>query len=60
MATIHHCLSTMAYGIGQDKKLGKQNIKQLEKTTDPYSAPSKPSCSYGKFNENTDITSKNY
>ena len=48
----------MAYGIGQTQKLGKQNRKRLDNTTDPYSAPSTPSYRYDKLNENTDIPSK--
>ena len=48
----------MAYKIVQACKIGKENIKRLDNTTDTYSAPSSPSNSYSKFNENTDITSK--
>ena len=48
----------MAYVIGQARKIVKQNINQLENTTDPYSGPSTPSYSYYKLNENTDITGK--
>ena len=50
----------MAYGIGRDHKLGKNNINQLDNTTYPSSAPSTPSYSYEKLNENTDITSKKH
>ena len=57
-ATTYHCLSTTAYGIVRAQKLEKTNRKQLANTTDPYLSPSTPSYSYGKFNENTDITSK--
>ena len=48
----------MACGIGRAHKLGKQNRKQLYKTTDTYSSPSTLSYSYDKLNENTDVTSK--
>ena len=48
----------MAYAIGQARKLGKQNIKQLENTTDASSAESILSYSYDKLNENNGITSK--
>ena len=48
----------MAYRIVQAQKRVKQNRKRIDNTTDPYSAPSTPSYSYGNFNENTDITSK--
>ena len=57
-ATIHYFSSNMSYGIGRDRELRKQNRKKLENTTDPYLAPSNPSYSYDKLNENTDITSK--
>ena len=50
----------MAYGIDRAHKLGKQNKKRLDNTTDPSSAPSTSSYSYEKLNENTDITSKNH
>ena len=50
----------MAYVIGRDQKILKQNIKRLENTTDNSSAPSTHSYSYYKLNENTDITSKKY
>ena len=58
-AKIYHLSSNMAYGIGQAHKLGKQNRKRLDKTTDTYSLRSTPSYSYDKLNENTDINSKN-
>ena len=48
----------MAYKIVQACKIGKENRKRLDNTTDTSSAPSTPSNSYVKFNENTDITSK--
>ena len=48
----------MAYGIGWSHKLRKQNIKQLDNTTDPSSAPPTLSFTYNKLNENTDITGK--
>ena len=48
----------MAYGIGQDHKTRKQNLKRLENTTDTSSPSSTPSYTYDKLNENTDITSK--
>ena len=48
----------MAYGIGRDQKLGKQNIKWIYNTTDPSSAPSTHSYIDEKLNENIDITSK--
>ena len=48
----------MAYRIGRARKLRKPNIKRLENTTHPSSAPSTPSYSYEKLNVNTDITSK--
>ena len=48
----------MAYGIVWAHKLGKQNRKQLDNTTDNYSSPSNTSYSYDKFNKNTDVTSK--
>ena len=38
-ATIYNCASTMDYGLVQAQKIGKQNRKQLENTTDHYSAP---------------------
>ena len=57
-ATIYHFSSTMAYGIVWARKLGKQNRKQLDNTTDNYSAPSNTSYSYDKYNKNTDINSK--
>ena len=57
-ATTYHCLSTIAYGIGRAHKIGKQNRKLIDNTTDPSSAPSNPSYSYDKLNGNTDITSK--
>ena len=47
----------MEYGIGQAHKLVKQKRKQLDKTTDNYSASSTPSYSYDKLNGNTQITS---
>ena len=48
----------MAYEIGRAHKLGKQNRKRFDNTTDPPSAPSTLLYSYDKLNENTDITSK--
>ena len=48
----------MAYGIGWSHKLRKQNIKELDNTTDPSSAPPTPSFTYNELNENTDITGK--
>ena len=48
----------MAYGIGRANKLGKQNRKLIDNTTDTSSALSTPSYSYDKLNGNTDITSK--
>ena len=47
----------MAYGISRDHKLEKKR-KQLDNTTEPYSATSTPSYIYYKMNENNDITSK--
>ena len=44
----------MAYGIFRAHKLGKQKRKRLDNTTYTYSAPSTPSYSYKKLNENTD------
>ena len=55
-ATIYHCSSTMAYGIGWAQQL-KKNRKRLDNTTDISPEPSTPSYSYDKLNENTDITS---
>ena len=46
----------MAYVVGRAHKPRKQNRKRLDNTTDPSSAPSTPSYSYDKLNENTDIT----
>ena len=57
-AIIYHFSSTMAYENGRARKLGKQNRKQLDRATDPSSAPSTPLYSYDKLNENSDITSK--
>ena len=48
----------MANEIGQDHKLGKQNIKQPDITTYTSSEPSTPSNVHEKLNENIDITSK--
>ena len=48
----------MAYGIGQARKLGKQNRKIIYNTSHTSSEPSIPSYSYDKLNENTNITSK--
>ena len=50
----------MAYKIGQSHKIGKQNRKLPDNTTDTSSAPSTPSDSYNKLDGNTDITSKNH
>ena len=55
---MYHYSSTTAYVIGRYQKHGKQKRKLLENTTDHSSAPSTPSNSYKKLNENTDITSK--
>ena len=44
----------MAYGIGPDQKLGKQNRKRLDNTTDPFSSHSIPSYSCDRLNESTD------
>ena len=41
-ATIYHCSSTMAHGIGQDHKPEKKNKKWLYNTTYPSSAPWTP------------------
>ena len=57
-ATIFHYSSTMVYVIDRYQKLGKQDIKRLDNTTDPSSAHSTPSNSYEKLIKNTDITSK--
>ena len=48
----------MAYGIGLDQKTGKQNRKRIDNTTNTSSAPSTPSYSYDKLNENIYITIK--
>ena len=48
----------MTYWIFQGQKLGKQNKKRLDNTTNTSLAPSTPSNSNEKMNENTDITSK--
>ena len=48
----------MAYGIVRAHKLCKQDRNWLDNTTYTSSAPSTPSHSYEKLNENTDITSK--
>ena len=55
---MYHCSSTMAYGIGQAQKFGEQSRKIIDNNADTYSTPSTSSYSYGKLNENTDITSK--
>ena len=49
----------MAYGIDQAQILGKQKIKNLNKTTYTSSELSIPSYSYKNLNKNTYITSKN-
>ena len=59
-ARTYHCSSTMAYGIGRSRKLGKQNRKQLNNNTDTFSTPSTASFSYKKLIENNAITSKNH
>ena len=59
-ARTYHCSSTMAYGIGQARKLGKQNRKRLENTTDHSSVPSTPSYSYNSLNKYTDISRKKH
>ena len=48
----------MAYEIDQYHKIRKQYRKRLDNTIDPSSSSSKPSYSFYKLNENTDITSK--
>ena len=48
----------MANGIDWAQKIGKQNIKQLDRTTDHSSAPSTTSNIHEKLNENTDIKGK--
>ena len=55
-ATIYHCSLTTPYGIGRSHKLDKRNRKRLDNTNDTDSAPSNPSYSYDKLNENNDIT----
>ena len=57
-ATIYYYSSTVACGICRAHKLGKQNRKWLDSTTDNSLEPSVPSYSYKKLNKNTDITSK--
>ena len=44
----------MAYGIGWDHKIRKQNRNRIENTTDTFSEPSPPSYSYNRLNKNTD------
>ena len=44
----------MAYVIGQDQEIGKQNRKKLDNTTYHYLVPSTPSYSYDRLNENTE------
>ena len=44
----------MAYGIGKDHKLRKQNRKIPDNNTDTYSAHLTPSYIYDRLNENTD------
>ena len=46
----------MAHAIGRAQKLGKQNKKRLDNTTNNFSSPSNPSYSYNKLNENTNVT----
>ena len=48
----------MDYGIGRSYKLIKKHRKRLDNTLGNAPADSTPSYSYGKLNENTDITSK--
>ena len=50
----------MACVIGKAHKLLKQNRKQFDNITDPYSATSTPSYSCYKLNEYTDIANKNH
>ena len=44
----------MSYGIHGSHKIGKQNRKQLDNTTDPSSALPTLAYSYDRSNENTD------
>ena len=50
-ATKYHYSSTMANGIGQSQKLGKQNRKQPGITNDPSNSTSSTSHIHAKFNE---------